>query len=247
MRKLRKAVIVSVTACIPIVAIPINEFLVGRDIPQLLSIIFVMMMSIVIALVSYFLLPVLLCNFHFVRMWFEPLARFEGQWACSIKEKNEDKGDNESGEKSKDEVRVCGVLNFVYNQHERSWVYSGECFDDKGKIVTTFTVVDIKYSKEIHGFRYYGKTMRAGSVMTTINGYGEINFIEPPRSKRINSAHGYFVNSGTDLAGAIYYAERIEKKDSKKLKDQKERALYAKKFYEDYHERSKSEKSPQSH
>jgi len=168
--KLRNLAAVLINGCLPLLAIPINGYLIDRSIPQEYSLLFLIALSICISLFFYFIIPGILFNLYFVRWIFDPLARFEGCWASIIDIENNTDG------------RVCGFFRFIYDRHESNYLYEGQNYNIKGETITSFAASDIQYKKEINGLRFFGTAKRTNenpavvNRTTTINTWGEISF-----------------------------------------------------------------------
>ena len=226
MEKFRNGITISLTAMLPILAVPFYIYLTSKDISQILALLILMLISILIACFSYFFLPNLLNRFYFIRSLFDPLARYEGLWVIIIDVEN------------KVDDRVCGVSSFKYNKFENSYLYSGENYNNKGALVVSFSGSEIQYSQHINGFRYFGPGKKNDD--TVFNSYGEIAFTETG-DKRINSAHGFFINNTKTFVRAKFIANRIDNNDisellgnGNNLQRQNQRAIFAVKYYQKY-------------
>ncbi|MDR0232540.1 MAG: hypothetical protein LBI82_10540 [Dysgonamonadaceae bacterium] len=228
MEKIRNGIAISFTAMLPILSVPFYSYLTSKDIPQFLALFLLMLISILIACFSYFFLPNLLNRFYFIRRLFYPLARYEGQWINIIDIDNQV------------DDRVCGFSNFKYDKFENTYLYSGENFNSKGVLLTSFVINDIQYSKEINGFRFFGIVKKNDD--TSFYCYGEIAFTETG-DKKINSAHGFFINNSKIIVRAKFIVDRIEDSDishflgeNNNLKRSNQRAIFAAKYYQKYKE-----------
>ena len=226
MEKIKNGITVSLTAMLPILSVPFYTYLTSKDIPELLALFLLILVSILLACFSYFFLSNLLNRFYFFRRLFDPLARYEGHWVIIIDVENQV------------DDRVCGVTSFTYNRFENSYLYSGENYNSKGALVVSFSGSDIQYSQQINGFRYFGPGKKNDD--TAFNSYGEIAFTETG-DKRINSAHGFFINNCKTFVRAKFIANRIDDNDisqllgeKNNLQRQNNRAIFAAKYYQKY-------------
>jgi len=220
MDKLKNWIVILLTAILPFL-IYISNRLINDN--TIFSYIILLFASIFVTWFCYFILSEFLYRFHFIRKLFDPLARFEGRWICTIEVENSE------------DLRVCGFYNFKFNTYEKCYMHSGENYDDNGNAITSFIMSNVYYSKQIHGFHFYGAVIRiANNKLEIINCWGEVRFTETKR--KLNSAHGYFVNnSGATIIRAKTSIERIPKKDLKEndFEHQYQRAEYALQYWKE--------------
>ena len=223
MDKFRNGLTVAITAGLPVSSVPIYEYLTDKDVPSGYSIAILILISVVVAWISYFAVPRLLYLLYPVRSFFEPLAKYEGQWIHIIDIENQV------------DTRVCGVCTFRYNKFENKYFYSGENYSVTGELVSMFSGNDVQYCE--NGFHYYGILKKGSSHIT--NCWGEISFADS--KKKITSAHGSFINNTTVLVRAKYNTERITDADIERILGEKanlshlnQRTLFAVRYYKEY-------------
>jgi len=220
MEKFRSGITISITAVLPVFSAYIYSYFTSKGISGAISLLILSLLSAIVACISYFYIPKLLFSRHMIRLIFDPLARYEGQWIHII---------NVDGEI---ENRVCGVFRFVYDRFENCYLYTGENYDTKGNIVAFLSSRYIQYVREINGFRYCSTIRKYDE--STINGWAEISFVETGE-KNIDSAHGFFINSGKTLVRARFIAERITiQGNQEKLIHYEQRAKFALKYYNEH-------------
>lgn len=243
MKTLRNFLAIVINGVLPLVAIPINNYLVLNNISPQISLIVIVIASISISIFSYFVFPNLLFNAYFIRWIFEPLAKFEGTWVQIVcMEANIDS-------------RVCGFFTFEYDRHDKNYVYKGSNYNIHGVTIITFSAPDIQYKKEFKGLRFFGKAIKSdfdvqpesivfGKKINSINPIttrGEIIF-SGSGGRRINSATGFFINDSSTPVRAKYDAIRADndwakfKSENAELDEPNQRAKYAVSYYEKYKE-----------
>jgi len=132
----------------------------------------------------YFFIPNFLFGFHWVRMRFDPLAMFEGNWTCILLVDDDGTGTHA-------DTRTCGFYNFKFDKYKKCYLHTGENYDKEGNLVTHFTMDSVHYSTQINGFSYSGTaTRRIDNITEKINCWGEISFMDA-NGKTVDSASGF--------------------------------------------------------
>lgn len=224
MDKLRNLITAIFSTCFSLIVIPLYKYFVTINMNLVLSVIVLLVTTSIATIINYFIIPRLLYSLRAVRRVIDSLARYEGFWMHYI-----------YPEDSNDE-RACGIISFNYDRYEKSYLFSGENYSAEGKIISSFQVRNIKFDKQINGFRYWGLVKEQENAAFSC--YGELSFVETG-TRLIQSANGMFINNSKSFVRAKYHTERISLNHKKPytlplgLETIQSRANYASKKYKE--------------